>query len=70
MGAGTAQMATGTHIAWMSGQGRVKFLTFGVFPTKKPHVETLQIYKLGFTQKYYTFALILLKIVVLFGRFP
>ena len=65
MRAGTAQMATGTHIAWISGQGRDQFMTFGVFPTKKPRVETLQIYKLGFTQKYYTFALILLIIVVM-----
>jgi len=34
------------------------------------HVETLIIYKLGFNQNYYTFALILLTKIVMCSKFP
>ena len=38
-------------------------------PASRFHVETLIICKLGFNQNYYTFALMLLTNIVLYGKF-
>ena len=63
-GAGQAIVKLGGALPTSCGNSpHVKTL---IFP---PHVDTLVMYKLGFNQNYYTFALISLIKIVLFSNF-